>query len=134
VYPSCEAGDAGVVVYGLHRSEGLGALGGAEIALKNRVVVDAALGLGRKDRGGDTRETVYCGTGCAAGVLLPRGEQSLGSQVVQGGVAVRMYTGPGGACCRSDRVPGVSSCLGVELEIEPDTVAENDPSIRSPAG
>jgi AcrR family transcriptional regulator len=81
VHPGGEAGDAG-----LHRVQGVGALGGRQIALQERVVVDGALGLVGEDGGGNARGAPQRGTGRPASALRPGGKQGLGPTQVQVGV------------------------------------------------
>jgi hypothetical protein len=78
VHPGGKADDAGRRIGGLHHLQGVGALGGGEVALQERVVVDGALRFVGEDGGGDAREALYRGTGRPAGILLPGAEQGLG--------------------------------------------------------
>jgi hypothetical protein len=91
VSPGGKAGDAGRRVGGLHRLDGAGALGGREVALEKRVVVDGALGPVREDGGGDAGQAVDRGARRPAGVLLPGREQGLDPAGVEVGIGQRCH-------------------------------------------
>jgi len=86
VHPGGKAGDAGRRVDRLHRLEGAGALGGPEVALQQRVVVDGALGLAGEDGGGTPREAPHGRAGRPTRVLLPGAEQGPRPTQVEVGV------------------------------------------------
>ena len=89
VHPGCKARDASSFVRGLHRCDGVCTLGGREIALEDRVVVHAAFGLVREDRGCDAWDASHLGTWRPASVLLPGGKRRLHPAAVQMGVGQR---------------------------------------------
>src|SRR6266511_570200 len=70
--PGSKARDAGCRVRSLHRIQGVGALGGREIALEERVVIDGALGLVREDGGGNAWGAMHRSTARPRGHTPPR--------------------------------------------------------------
>src|SRR6266498_4928509 len=70
--PGSKARDAGCGVRSLHRIQGVGALGGREIALEERVVIDGALGLVREDGGGNAWGAMHRSTARPRGHTPPR--------------------------------------------------------------
>jgi hypothetical protein len=59
VHPRGEAVDARGGICDLHGFKRIGACVGIEIAVENRIVVDAAFGLARKHGGSDTRIALH---------------------------------------------------------------------------